>query len=372
MNYKVVIGVIIALIIGLAVGYWIYPATVKPVTTIVTQTVSTTITKTVTAKAPITVVDALGREVRFEEVPKRVVSLAPSITEILWALDLGGHVVGVDKYSNYPPEVAVLVKEGKIAVVGGFWNPDLEKIVTLKPDLVLADAGARPQLRLLSKFKEAGLKVLYLKGDSSRDTYDIYSDIRLVARTFGVEMKADGLIKEIDEKLSYVKSELTKHNATRVKVLQLSGPPSWGLWTTGGGTFIDYVLTAAGGVNVAHKYHGWVQVSYEDVVSWNPAVIIITVMGVDPEKILNEIPSTPLNQTKASKTGNIYVFTAEAGNMLSRPGPRIGDAVLLVGKVLHPEIFGKVSRGDVVKLAPQTPAAFPGGIATCMYAKVAQ
>lgn len=88
-----------------------------------------------------TLTDALGREVRFSEAPKRVVSTLPSITEFLFVLGLGDKVVGVDSYSNWPPEVLELVKQGKIAVVGGPWTLDVEKIASLKPDLVLMGKG---------------------------------------------------------------------------------------------------------------------------------------------------------------------------------------------------------------------------------------
>lgn len=400
MESRIIIWIIVALIIGIVVGYSTHMALSKPLTTTITETITSystlttsvekpttitstsvatittqvtvvtsttttvpvvttktvpvTITKTITVTPHrITVVDALGRIVEFRETPKRVISLAPSITEILWVLGLGDYVVGVDKYSNYPQEVVERVKEGKITIIGGYWNPDIEKIAGLKPDLVLASAGTQPHVRLLDKFNELGLNVVYLKASASRNIYDIYSDIRLVATIFGVEDRADELIKSIEEKIDYVRSKLVEANASSVKVLVLLGPPSWGLWTTGGGTFMDYVITSAGGINVASKYSGWVQLSYEDILAADPDVIIITVMGLDPNKVLAEVASTPLNETKAFRTGNVYVFTGEADDMLCRPGPRVGDAILLVAKVLHPDIFGEVAREDVVKLGLQ-------------------
>ena len=392
MESRVIGWIVIVLIIGIVVGYSVHIALSKPLTTTITETVTSYATLTTSVEKPmtitsttvvtvtsqvtvvtsttttvpvvttktititphrVTVVDALGRIVELHEVPKRVVSLAPSITEILWALGLGSYVVGVDEYSNYPQEVVELVNEGKIITVGGYWNPDIEKIVMLKPDLVLADAGVQLQVRLLDKFNELGLKVVYLKADATRNIYDIYSDIRLIATIFGVEDHADELIKSIEEKIDYVKSRLMKANATSVKVLVLLGPPSWGLWTTGSGTFLDYVITSAGGINVASKYNGWVQLSYEDILMADPDAIVVTVMGLDPKKVLAEIASTPLNKTKAFKTGNVYVFTDEADDLLTRPGPRVSDAILLMAKVLHPDIFGEASREDVVKLGSQ-------------------
>lgn len=385
MDYRLVVGVVVALIVGLAIGYGVHSTTTKPVVTTeakpeivtITKTITSTIaetltttttaertitistttpvtvTKTTTVKTPVAIVDALGRIVEFNKTPRRVVSLAPSITEILFTLGLGDSVVGVDKYSNYPPEVVKLVEEGRIKVIGGYWNPDLEKILELKPDLVLASAGVPSHLQLLEKFNELGLRVVYLKAGSAQNVYDVYRDIRLVAKIFGVEQHAEEVISRIEEEISSVSSKLAEVNATPVKVLILLGPPTWGLWTAGGGTFIDYVIGAAGGVNIAGRYSGWVQLSYEDIVSADPDVIIITAMGVNPRDVLSEIAGTPLNQTSAFRNGNIYVFTGEADDLLSRPGPRIGDAVVLVAKTLHPDVLGEVGREDVVKLGSQ-------------------
>ncbi len=386
MDSKIIIGVIVAMLIGVIVGYAITSTTIKPntitttivkpttITSIVTKTLttseittttatitsSTTITKTttmpvtITYTMPVRIVDALGREVSFTEPPRRVVSLAPSITEILFALGLDDYIVGVDKYSNYPPKVVELVKEGKIKIVGGYWNPDIEKIINLKPDLVLASAGVPSHIQLLSKFKELGIKVVYLKADNAQNMYDVFYDIRLVARIFKVDDRAEKLIDSIEAKINNVTLTLSKANATRVKVLVLLGPPSWSLWTSGSGTFIDYVITTAGGENIAGKYHGWVQLSYEDILSANPDVIIVTVMGLKPEEVFSELAKTPLNETNAFKKGNVYVLTGEADDLLTRPGPRVGDAVELIAKILHPELFGKVSRADVAKIKTQS------------------
>lgn len=382
MDARIIAGIIVALLIGVIIGYAITSTTTKPstitttilkpttITSTITKTLTTletttrttivtspttitrttTIPVTITYTTPVTIVDALGREVLFTKPPKRVVSLAPSITEILFASGLDDYVVGVDKYSNYPPKVVELVEKGVIKVVGGYWNPDIEKIVELKPDLVLASAGVPSHVQLLSKFKELGIRVVYLKASSAQNIYDVFYDIRLVAHIFKVDDKAEEVVSSIEAKIENITSTLAKANTTPVKVLILLGPPSWGLWTSGSGTFIDYVIKTAGGVNIAGNYHGWVQLSYEDIVSANPDVIIVTVMGLNPKDVLSELAKTPLNETNAFKKGNVYVLTGEADDILTRPGPRVGEAVELVAKILHPELFGEVSRADVTKM----------------------
>ncbi len=337
------------------------------VTSIATQTVTATKTSIVTEtkvlekvrtetvtrifEKPVKVIDALGRSVEFEKVPKRVVCLAPSITELVFALGLGRYVVGVDSFSNYPPIVLDLVKSGRIAVVGGYWNPDVEKIVALKPDLVLASAGVPSHVALESKLRESGIKVVYLRADRARDLSDIVADIQLVAQIFHAEDNATKLVKKIVTEIQSIANALKSHNATKVRVLVLLSPPSYGLWTTGGGTFIDYLVTVAGGRNVFGDKHGWVQASPEDIVARNPQVIIVTAMGVNAttaRQIIEDLLKIPgISEVEAAKKGRIYVLTGEADDMLTRPGPRISKAVLLLAKILHPEIFGEPQRSDV-------------------------
>ncbi len=404
MDGKYIIGIIIALIVGIGIGYAALIGTVRPITTTITvpKTVTatstqtlvrtttiptttvttktlvstivttttyektitspttsvTTITKPVTLTVTKTLVykvvyDALGRLITFNKTPKRIVCLAPSITEIVFALGLGDRVVGVDDYSNYPPEVNELVKEGKIQRVGGYWTPDFEKIAELKPDLVLASVS--PHAKMLDKFKELGLKVVFLKSSTARNAYDIYQDIMLVASIFNVEDKAKKLIDSIQSTIDNITQTLAKANVTPVKTLILLGPPSWGLWTTGGDTFIDYVITTSGGVNIASKYSGWVKLDYEEILAQDPEVIIVSIMGTkeDAEKIFNDIANSPLNQTTAFKKGKVYVFIGEADDVLMRPGPRISIAVKILSQVLHPEVFGEINRSDVIKMPSQ-------------------
>ena len=412
MDSKYIIGIIIALIVGIGIGYAVLIGAVKPVTTTITvpKTVTTTSTQTLvktttiptttvttatlvstivttttyektitspttsvtTITKPVTltitsivnktvtktlvykvVYDALGRLITFNKTPERIVCLAPSITEIVFALGLGDKVVGVDDYSNYPQEVNELVKEGRIQRVGGYWTPDFEKIAELKPDLVLASIS--PHAKMLDKFRELGLNVIFLKSNTARNAYDIYQDIMLVASVFNVEDKARKLIDDIQSTIDNVIQTLVKANATPVKTLIILGPPSWGLWTTGGDTFIDYVITTSGGVNIASKYSGWVKLDYEEVLAQDPEVIIVSIMGTreDAEKIFNDIANSPLNQTTAFKNERVYVFIGEADDVLMRPGPRISTAIKILSQVLHPEVFGEINRSDVIKMSSQ-------------------
>ncbi|MCS7100024.1 MAG: ABC transporter substrate-binding protein [Sulfolobales archaeon] len=328
----------------------------RPVTETVTQVttrVVTTITPVTVVREIVSVVDSLGRVLVFDKPPGRVVSLAPSITEILFALGLGNRVVGVTSFCNYPPEVLKLVNEGKIAVIGGFWTPELEKILAVKPDLVIGSAGTPPHLRLKDQLEQAGIKVLYIRGSGAIDKYEVYLDIRTVARIFLVESAAEELIARMEREVSAVEAQVPKTG--RPKVLILLGPPSWGLYSAGGNTFIGWVLRTAGGVNIAGRFSGWPQLDYEFIVSQNPDVIIVSAHGVDPKAVLKEIAESPLAATNAFKNGRIYLVNQEANDILMRPGPRLSLAVRIVASILYPEIFGEVDIPVIVRPTADAP-----------------
>ncbi len=371
-----IVAIAIALLIGIAIGGYALPrrevtvtipstilqtiytthTTVIPTTVLRTTTI--TVIQTLTSIIEkISVVDALGRSIEFEYIPKRVVSTMPSITEILFALGLGDRVVGVTTYDNYPPEVPKLVEEGRIQTVGGPWTLDLEKIVALKPDLVLLSVS--PHINLKDKFDEYGLKTVFLKSNTAQNIYDIYSDIKLIAKIFRVEDRAQKLIDEMNSKLSDITSKLS--GAKKPKVLHLVGPPSWGLYSAGGNTFIGWLIETAGGDNIAKQYIGWPKLDYEFILSQNPDIIIITAHGIDPKSIYNEIINTPLINTNAWRNGKIYLLTDEANDILSRPGPRVVIALDILAHIIHPEIFGEIQRADVINIAriSTTPTPIP-------------
>ncbi|OYT60322.1 MAG: hypothetical protein B6U75_02040, partial [Desulfurococcales archaeon ex4484_217_1] len=271
--------------------------------------------------------------------PLRVISLSPSITEILFSLNLGSRVIAVDSFSNYPPEVIELKDKGVIQDIGGFWSPDLEKIVALAPDVIIADSDAH--MKFKDKFEELGLNVVFIRGGAAVTVEDILLDIMLVAKVFNVEDNGAKLIQNISEQLITIEEKVKE--ASKVKTLVLLGPPSLGLWTVGSGKFLNDIIHRAGGINIAEKYYGWIQLSLEEVISADPEVIIVLVMGTteDAKAVINEIVNSELSETSAVKNGRVYVLIGEADDIVSRPGPRVAKATLLLAKIIHPDIFGE-------------------------------
>lgn len=337
-------------VLALAIGYSIGSQTGNKTgarTVVVTERLVEVVTTTV-PESRIAVIDALGREIVFDRPPTRVVSLAPSITEILFSLGLGDRVVGVTSHCDHPPEVLTLVSMGRITVVGGFWNPDLEKILALEPDLVIGSSGTGPHLRLKDSLERAGVRVVYIRGNAAVDKYEVYSDIRTLAKIFGVERVAEELIGSMEEEISYV--EKAASGGERPKVLFLLGPPAWGLYAAGGNTFIDWAIRAAGGANIAGRFSGWPLLDFEFVLSEDPNVIIVSAMGMNYTALAEEISGTPLAQTSAFRSGRVYLVDLEANNILIRPGPRLGLAVRLLAAILHPGSFGKVEVPVVYRI----------------------
>lgn len=298
------------------------------------------------------IIDAMNRDVVITKPPERVVSLAPSVTEILFALGLGDKVVGVTSFCNYPPQVVNMTKEGKIEIVGGYLDLNVEKVIALNPDLVIGLANSMIHTNLKSQFEELGINIVYVKGGDARNDEEVFRDIMIIASIFGVEDRARELIDDIKNEISSVVNQLQALNITRPKVLVLLGPPSWGLWSVGGDTYLGWIIEKVGGVNIADRYSGWPQLSIEYVLEQDPEVIIITLTDteINVEDVINEIRGSYLSETKAFKEGRIYVVAQEANDILVRPGPRIGKAVNLMAQILHPKIFGEPNISLVYKM----------------------
>jgi iron complex transport system substrate-binding protein len=208
---------------------------------------------------PVTIKDDTGTEVTVEEEPRRIVSLIPSTTEIAFALDLGDRMVGVTTNDKYPPEVEKIEKVGDI-------NIDVEKVLGLKPDLVLASPLNGDTVE---KLRSLGLTVLAVDAESLEE---VYASIRRVGMATGAVKQADQRIKEMEaEKKRVVQRVASIPEEKRVRVwVEIDPTP----YTAGRDTLVHELITLAGGRNVAEEMKGWNQVSAEKVIRWNPDVIL--------------------------------------------------------------------------------------------------
>lgn len=263
------------------------------------------------------VFDDLGRLVAINGTPQRIVSLAPSNTEILFALGLGDKVVGVTDYCDYPPEA--LDKEK----VGGYANPDIEKIVALNPDLVLAGYGN--PIEVVYTLAGLGLTVFGIK---TTDLADLLNDIRRVGEITDKELDAQALTSAMASRIEAVTNQ-TEELEQRPRVFYIVWHDP--LWTAGSGTFINELIEKAGGVNIFGNVISYPMVSIEDVLARDPEIIITSELSYDWAKNATELAST-----NASQTGRIYTVDDD---LVQRPGSRLVEGLEWFAHFIHPEIF---------------------------------
>lgn len=303
----------------------------------------TTIIANAVVYSETTVEDALHRTVVLKKTPERVVSLAPSITEILFALDLEEYIVGVDSisYNDTFFGISSYVREKNVVDVGGYWwsTISLEKIISLEPDLVLADAGAH--YKLLEAFNEYNITVVYLYGGSARSIQDIYHDIDLVRRIFGLDENiVASLIDDIEENLTKARQVINNINLNgTLKIVVIVGFYQ-GIWVAGKLTFIDDLISRIGLENAADKI-GWYVVNIEDLLSMDPDLIIVTNMGYVTNETLKEYGLLDLGKP-------VILLSTRETDLLVRPGPLIGWGALELSKRIAEYYGGQVTRTPTV------------------------
>ncbi len=260
--------------------------------------------------------------------PQKIVSLAPSNTEILFALGLGDRVVGVTDFDDYPPEATTKAK------IGGFSTVNLEKVIALSPDLILATDLHKKTVT--PELEKRGLRVITL---APKNLEDLLTGIALVGAATGAEKKSSELVTKMRERIAAVTS----------KVSSLSGQQKPGvfyvtyhepLWTVGNGTIISEIIDKAGGRDIFPHFEGNKTVNLESVIERNPQVILAgRGHGTGAEgPVTWSQTEERIRNTDARKNSNVYSIDA---NLVNRAGPRIVDGLELMAKFIHPEIFGK-------------------------------
>lgn len=255
--------------------------------------------------------------------PKRIVSLAPSNTEILFAIGAGDRVVGVTDYCNHPPEVLERVARGEIKKIGGYSTVNVERVIALKPDLVIASYGnGLGTIELLRKY-------VYVIALDPKDVGGIERSILAIGKAVGNYENAEKLVFEMEKRISEIKAKEKSYK--RVAHIIWNDP----IWVSGKETFIDEAISIAGGINV-FNFTGWRIVSVEDLIKANPEVIIVSSgggMGGERNVVYEWIISDKrLKGIEAVKNGKIFVIDAD---IISRPGPRIVDAIELINLFLN-------------------------------------
>jgi iron complex transport system substrate-binding protein len=282
--------------------------------------------KTGETRSPIEITDQLGRVVKLDKIPQRIISLAPSNTEILFALGLVERVVAVTDYDNYPPEAK------QKPTIGGFSTPNIEKVVALSPDLVLATSIHQKQV--IPNLEQRGITVFAL---APKTLDEVLEAITLVGKITGEEKAASKLVAEMRTKIRAVTdktSNLPEAQKPRVFYITWHDP----LMTAGAGTLQDELIQKAGGTNVAQNLAGYAGISLEAIVEANPEVMIAGVgMGTGADAPLQFAMTEPrLRNTDARLHNRVYAIDTD---LTGRAGPRIVDALEQFAQYIHPELF---------------------------------
>ena len=279
-----------------------------------------------TASDEIKLTDGLNRSVVLKGAAQRVISLAPSNTEILFAIGAGEQVVGRDEYSDYPEAAK------NVASIGSaFETLNTELIVSMKPDLVLAANINKPEQ--VKTLEDLGLTVYYLKNPTTLE--EMYANLEIVAQLTGRESEAAALIESLKARVTAV-DEKIKPISSRFSVFyEIDGTDPSKPFTAGKGTFINLLIERAGGSNIASDIDGYPQLSLEQVVAKDPAFIILgdAKFGTTPESIAQRPGWANLS---AVKNKQVLPFNDD---LLSRPGPRMVDGLEALAKLLRPELF---------------------------------
>ncbi len=288
---------------------------------------STTDNKDIAPVYPVTVEDDLGRKITLTKKPVRIISLAPSNTEILFALGLSESIVGVTDYCDYPEAAKEKTR------VAGYSTPDLEKLVSLQPDLVVAESIH--EKTVLPALERLGVPV-YVTWAYRVET--ILKEISDLGHLTGRTSQAEELINAMNEKINGVvdiTGKMTDKQKLRVCYLNWHNP----LWTVGANTYINDIISKAGGINIYEKdFEKSRAVSLESIISRNPQIIFVSGMGTAGDVVYKAVKDeVRLYSVDAAINNRIYKISN--ADYIERPGPRVVEGLIEIAGMIHPEIF---------------------------------
>ncbi len=280
-----------------------------------------------TDSAVISMADGLERQVTLESPAQRVVSLTPATTEILFAIGAGSQVVGRDLFSDYPPEALSAMD------IGGSWGEyNLEAIVALEPDLVIAGGINPPEL--VSSLEGLGLTVYFLANPLTLE--EMYINLEIIAQLTGREEEAADLIETLKARVAAVDEKVAPLSYAPTVYYELDATDPTKPYTAGPGTFVDLLIARAGGINIGSELQGqWAEISLEQLIVSDPAIIILgdSIYGETPEKVAARPGWEVLT---AVRDGTVFPFDDD---LVSLPGPRMVDGLEGLARILHPEVF---------------------------------
>ena len=269
----------------------------------------------------VTVKDDAGETLTLDEVPERLLSLAPSNTEILFALGLGERIVGVTDFCDFPEEATEKEK------VGGFADPNIEKILSLEPDLIFAVSGL--QDTAVDRLRDEGFNVFVVNPKTVDDLPDV---IRRVGRVADVADNADELAGELEDRILAVKEKVAEATGTPSVFYEVYSEP---LMTAGKNTVINDVIGVAGGASLGNESdENYPQFSLETLIEQDPDVYFASTGSMSEPKDI--AAREGWDGLTVSTNGRIHVIDE---NIINRSGPRLIDALEQFVELIHPDLY---------------------------------
>ncbi len=271
-----------------------------------------------------TVVDQTGAEMEIEGNPGRVISLAPSITEMVFSLQAEDQLVAATRFSNYPAAAENLPR------IGSYVQLDLEKIVAIKPDLCLAIKDGNPR-RSIDVLKSLGIPVFAI---DPRNIDEILEAFLLIGNILGVPERSEKLVSELKNRLALVEKKVATVVHTPGVFFQIADTP---IVSAGKDSYIDKVIMLAGGRNLAGEMQGYPKFSWENILTMQPEVILISSMAGEKQPEALKSSWQQWTDIPAVKNRQIHVVDAD---LFNRPTARLISGLELLVDILHPELSG--------------------------------
>ena len=287
-------------------------------------------------EALLNLVDDTNYKTSLDAIPSKIVSMAPSTTEIVFALGLDDKVVAVSNYCDYPYDFSAWIEAGDIASIGDFVDPNMEVIASLDPDLILATGGV--QAPTIDTLRDLGYKVLVL---NPSDINGVMQNIELVGNATGKTAEATALIEDITNRIDAVVDKVANAESTPTVYYEVWYDPT-SLWTAGSKAWQNELIEKAGGVNIfADQDLEYFQSSAEAVVERNPDIILLPAQGMGYGEpfwgSLDDVKARPgWNTVSAIQNDGLVEVDS---NTIARAGPRVADIIEDLAEAFHPELF---------------------------------
>jgi iron complex transport system substrate-binding protein len=276
---------------------------------------------------PVTITDALENEVIIESKPEKIVSLIPSNTEIAYELGLGEQIVGVSDFDNYPEEAAEKEK------IGGM-EFNVEKIISLQPDLVLAHgSNALNSEAGLQQLRDAGITVLVV--NDATNFNEAYDSIVMIGTASGEKEKAETIVADMKSQVEEIKTKAKAIKEEDKKSVFVEVSPAPEIYAAGTNTFIDEMLQIINAKNAVAE-EGWPKMDPEAVIKSNPDVIITTHGYYSGDAVKNVLSRDGWQEINAVKNQQVVDVHSDK---VTRPGPRLVEGVEELAKAVYPEVF---------------------------------